>query len=137
MPAFDQCHDQVVRALQKEGWRLEKSPAKLSLPPRLIYVDLLMSRGNNGIQKRIALVEVKCFPDEDSTTRDLYTAIGQYLIYRAMITELDIGLDLYLSIPVQIYQTIFDKAVQRVVAESHIKLIIVDLVAERVEKWLH
>lgn len=137
MPAFDQCHEQVVRALQKEGWHLEKSPAKFLLPPRLIYVDLLMSHGNNGTRKRIALVEVKCFPDEDSTTRDLYTAIGQYLVYRAMITELEMGLDLYLSIPVHIYQSIFDKSVERVIAESSIKLVIINLADEEVVKWLH
>jgi hypothetical protein len=136
MPAFDQCHEQVIHALQKDGWKLEKSPAKLSLPPRLIYVDLLKSRGSNDTHKEIALVEVKCFPDEDNTTRDLYTAIGQYLVYRAMIMELEMALDLYLSIPSTIYQAIFDKPVERVMAESRIKLVIINLVDEEVVKWL-
>ena len=75
MPALDQCHDQVVRALQKDGWQLEKAPFKLYVHPRTAYVDVAMSRGVNGNRQHIMLVEVKCFPDPNNHSRELYTAI--------------------------------------------------------------
>ena len=31
MPAFDQCHEQVVRALQKDGWTLEARNGRIHL----------------------------------------------------------------------------------------------------------
>jgi len=136
MPAFDQCHDQVVRALQKDGWRIEDQPFRLILPPRVGYVDLRLSYGTNGTREQIILLEIKCFPDEDSTTRDLYTAIGQYLVYRAMIYELDLPYGLYLAVPQDIFAQIFDSSVMRVVNESKIKLVIVDLDMENVVQWI-
>lgn len=82
------------------------------------------------------LVEVKCFPDADSTTRDLYTSIGQYLVYRAMIEELELPYILYLAIPEEVFEVIFDQAVMRVVSESHFKLVLIDLGKEIVTKWI-
>jgi len=136
MPALDQCHEQVVSALQKAGWQLEKSPFKLFVNPRTAYVDLNLSRGVNGTRQQIMLVEVKCFPDESSHSRELYAAIGQYLIYRAMLLTMDIPYSLYLSVPIHIFQELFDDSVMRVVHESQIKIIVVDLENERVTQWI-
>jgi hypothetical protein len=79
---------------------------------------------------------VKCFPDEESTTRDLYTSIGQYLVYRAMINQLNLPDVLYLAVPETIFTAIFDQSVLRVIAESKINLMIVDLVTETVVQWI-
>ncbi|MBI5667494.1 MAG: hypothetical protein HZC41_05755 [Chloroflexi bacterium] len=136
MPAFDQCHDQVVRALQKEGWTLESSPHKLSLPPRVVYVDLQMSRRTNGTREHMMLVEVKCFPDEASTTHDLYSSIGQYLVYRAMIQELELPFSLYLAVPETIFELVFDQPIMRVIQESDIRIVVINLGREEVVKWI-
>jgi XisH protein len=29
MPAFDHCHEQVVRALQKDGWQVADAPFRI------------------------------------------------------------------------------------------------------------
>jgi hypothetical protein len=136
MPAFDACHDQVVRALEKEGWRVEIEPYRLALPPRVGYVDIRLSRGRNGRLEQLLLVEVKCFPDEDDTTRDLYISIGQYLIYRALIVELELPDALYLAVPSDIFSLIFDRSVMRVVNESKIRLVIVNLEMETIVEWI-
>jgi XisH protein len=136
MPAFDQCYDQVVRALQKDGWKLIQSPANIYTRYRTIYVDLEVSRGENGTQETVMLVEVKCFPDHNSTTRDLYISIGQYLVYRAMLVEIEQATDLYLSVPSDVFETIFDVAVMRVVEESQIKIVVIDLATEDITKWI-
>jgi hypothetical protein len=79
MPAFDHCHDQVVRALQKDGWRVVRSPYTIYLPYRYVFADLLVRRENNGNVDQIAIVEIKCFSSNTNTTTELYTAIGRIL----------------------------------------------------------
>lgn len=134
--ALDQCHPQVVRALEKDGWVIENEEYRLLLPSRVGYIDLRMSRGKNGHREQLMFVEVKCFPDEDSTTRDLYVSIGQYLVYRAMIDEIGLPDAIYLAVPEHIYEKVFDSAVTRVVSESKIKMIIVDIVTEAIVQWI-
>lgn len=136
MPAFDQCHDQVVRALQKDGWQLVQSPANIYTRYRAIYVDLEVSRGGNGSQEMALLVEVKCFPDKNSKTRDLYVSIGQYLVYRAMLVEIEQATELYLAVPADIFETVFDAAVMRVIEESRIKVLVIDLAMEAITRWI-
>jgi hypothetical protein len=58
MPALDQCHPQVVRALENDGWQVESSPYKLESGVRRSYVDLLLSRQVNGTREQAILVEV-------------------------------------------------------------------------------
>jgi hypothetical protein len=71
MPAFDQCHEQVVRALQKEGWNVEAEQVTLSLGKRRIFVDLRAVRGVNGNRQQIMLIEVKCFPSSTTVNEEL------------------------------------------------------------------
>jgi hypothetical protein len=134
--AFDVCHEQIVRALEKAGWRLESTPFKLAFEARTVYVDVQMSRGVDGSREQIVLVEVKCFPDEHSTTRDLYTAIGQYLVYRAMLMELGMPYVLYLAVPDNSFEVVFDAIVMRVIEETQIKIVVVNVNTEQVVRWI-
>ena len=135
MPSFDQCHNQVMRALQKDGWRVTEQQVPMKLGRRRVFIDLRATHGANGSRQELALIEVKCFPDPQNTSQDIYTAIGQYILYRAMLRELELDISLYLSIPEVIYNDVFDTIVQRAVAESQIKLVIVNLDKERVVRW--
>ena len=81
------------------------------------------------------LAEVKCFLDEDSTTHELYAAIGQYLVYRVMLDILNNEASLYLTVPKQIYDTVFDEVIRKLVKQHHIKLMIVNLDMEAIEEW--
>ena len=134
--ALDTCHEQIVRALEKAGWNVASSPFKLILPSRLVYIDLRMSRGMNGSRDQIVLVEVKCFPDQKSTTRDLYTSIGQYLVYRAMIVQSEFPYSLYLAVPEHIFSVVFDTAVMQVVNESSIRIVVINVQTETVAQWI-
>ena len=136
MPAFDQCHEQVVRALQKEGWRVTGQQIRLTTGKRNAFIDMRVAHGFNGNGRTILLVEVKCFPPDSDRNSELYSAIGQYLIYRAMLVENDEAMPLYLSIPAHEYGKLTDRAFSRVITESKIKLIIVDLEAERIIEWI-
>ena len=124
-----------MRALQKDGWRVTEQQVPMKLGRRRVFIDLRATHGANGSRQELALIEVKCFPDPQNTSQDIYTAIGQYILYRAMLRELELDISLYLSIPEVIYNDVFDTIVQRAVAESQIKLVIVNLDKERVVRW--
>jgi hypothetical protein len=136
MPAFDQCHEQVVSALQKDGWRIEDQQIKMSLGKRRVFVDLRAVREVNGDRQQIMLVEIKCFPEGENITQELYMAIGQYVVYRAMLTQLGLDLPLYLSIPETIFDSVFDVIIQTGMRDSRIKLVIVNLEQERIVRWI-
>ncbi len=135
MPSFDRCHDQVMRALEKDGWRITEQQVLMKVGRRRVFIDLLATHGANGSRQEIALVEVKCFSDPQNTSQEIYTAIGQYILYRAMLRELELDIPLYLSIPVTIFNAVFDAPVQRALNESQIKLIVVDLDEEQIVQW--
>jgi hypothetical protein len=134
--ALDRCHQQVVRALEKDGWMVAKKPTKLYSEDRQVFIDILAERGTNGSQEQIILSEVKCFPDRNDTTREIYIAFGQYLVYRAIIAELKRQIPLYLAVPEDAYQAIFDPVIQRVVNDNQVKLLVVDLEMEIITRWM-
>jgi hypothetical protein len=132
MPALDQCHEQVVRALEKEGWRVGKKPHAITVPDRHpLYIDLKARRGRSDI----VVVEVKCFADKPSQLNELYTAIGQYAVYRNLLRQKGSPLALYLAIPKSAYEGVFAQIAMPVIAEFAIKMIIIDLDREVVEQW--
>lgn len=68
-------------------------------------------------------------------THDLYTAIGQYLIYRALLRKTLNTMLLYLAIPLHAHEHIFDEAVLLVIHETAINLLIVNLDTEEIVQW--
>ena len=136
MPALDQCHEHVVHALTKAGWKVEPKPYQLLIERRGVFIDLEISGNFAGEREQILLVEVKCFPDRTSTTRDLYTAIGQYLVYRAMLELTGNSIPLYLSVPEDIFATLFDASITKAFEDNQIKLIVIDLASEVITQWI-
>ncbi|MBC7810644.1 MAG: fatty-acid oxidation protein subunit alpha [Burkholderiales bacterium] len=136
MPALDQCHHQVVRALQKAGWIITNQPYNVSALDRQVYVDVRAVQSVNGHREQILLLEVKCFLDKLSITTELYIAVGQYIFYRTMLKELNDDTPLYLSVPETAYVEFFDEIVRRIMRENRIKLLIVDLKTETIVRWI-
>jgi hypothetical protein len=135
MPAIDSCQPQVIHALEKDGWNVQQSPFHLADERRSIFVDALMIKGSNGARQQLLLTEIKCFSQMNSITHDLYGAIGQYLIYRALLQKTQNSIPLYLVVPLFAYEKIFDDAVMRVISETAINLIVVNLDMEEIVQW--
>lgn len=133
MPALDYCHAHVVHALQKDNWEVSPVSPIYSALERTVYIDVRATRSTNGVIQQRLLAEVKCFPTQ--TTRELYAAIGQYLIYRAILEEINMSTPLYLAVPSIAFYQLFDGIVQRVIRETLIKLVVVDLTTETIVKW--
>ena len=91
MPAIDVCHSQVVHALQKDGWTVDPQPFTIRVQRRRGFIDIIANQSINGTSQQILLAEVKCFQDQASWTNDLYAAIGQYIVYRTMLEQINIS----------------------------------------------
>ncbi len=132
MPPFDSCHPQVVHALEKAGWTVSPVPHAIRAPGR--RYPLLADQKAQRDEDKIIVVEVKCFVDDEVT--ELYTAIGQYMIYRNLLRQSPSNLPVYMAIPTDAYYGIFRDMAMGVINEAQIKLIVVDLDNEVIEQWL-
>lgn len=136
MPALDRCHPQVVRALEKAGWVVTAAPVTIATPLNTLFADVGAQQYLlDGVQA-IIVIEVKCFSSSDTTMHDLYVSIGQYLIYRSLLSQSEPTWSLYLAIPSHAYHDTFKEMAMMVITESKIKLIVVDLANEVIEQWL-
>ena len=107
-------------------------PHAIRIPGRRypLLADLRASRG----EAEIIIVEVKCFADDE--VAELYSAIGQYLVYRDLLKQSPTTPILYLAVPTHAYYGIFKDAGMNIVNEAKIRLIVVDIENEVIERWI-
>lgn len=136
MPAIDQCEPNVIRALEKLGWRVTHQPFPIRLSKdEGVYADLRL-RSLDG-QQSIIIVEVKCFSEKRSVLDEFYHAVGQYLVYREALQLRNLPVPLYLSVPRNIYDTFFRRRmVQAVLKNANIMIMVVDIELEEVIQWI-
>ena len=132
----DSCHPQIVRALQKAGWSIDREQVFVPTRTSRVFIDLRASYKNEDEVLQIIIAEVKCFADKDKRTTELYTSVGQYLFYRRLLAVAQMNYPLYLAVPLQAYQAVFDENVEAIVAENHVKMIIVDVEREEIVRWI-
>jgi hypothetical protein len=107
MPAKDLLHDCVKNALVKDGWKITDDPFRLKYKGRKLYVDLGAERilaAEKGSRK--IAVEIKSFVGH-SEMNDLENALGQFIFYRAILSENEPDRELFLAVPDEIFQSIF------------------------------
>jgi XisH protein len=86
--------------------------------------------------ERNIAVEIKEFRG-NSAIADLEQAIGQYILYRLLLNQVDLGRKVYLAIPERIFDTIFTEPVgELVIRELPLKLIIIDEEKAEVSQWI-
>jgi hypothetical protein len=134
MPAKDIYHDAVVRALRKEGWVILNEQYTLALDKRRLWIDI--RAGNENI-RRVILVEVKSFYQVASPVEAMASAIGKYLLYRAIMTIKGIQEELYLAIPKHAYDGIFSEKVgEALLNQVQVRLIVFDTAKEEISQWI-
>ncbi|MBI5667233.1 MAG: hypothetical protein HZC41_04425 [Chloroflexi bacterium] len=137
MPALDQCHQQIVHALQKDGWQVQEAPYILPVTrTRRLFIDIQAKREQQNGRQNIIVVEAKCFLNMETELNDLYTAIGQYLIYRSLLRQKGLMEELYLAVPFHAFSGVFQQLAMEVVNEIRVKMIVVDLDGEVIAEWL-
>ena len=137
MPAKDIYHDSVKHALIKDGWTITHDPLRISWGGRDLYVDLGAARllaAEKG-EQRIA-VEIKSFIG-DSIMADLEKAIGQYVLYRAVLAERDPHRMLYLAVPRDILRNVFAEPVGELLLKNNLAQVLgFDPQAEEIVGWI-
>lgn len=137
MPARDKVHDIVKNSLINDGWTITHDPYSMKLGSADLFVDL-------GAEKIIAAekgnakiaVEVKSFLGKSiiSETQD---AIGQFLMYKVVMSEFEANRVLYLAIEEEIFDNEFSDALKTLLLEKlSIKLLIFRASEEGIVKWL-
>lgn len=133
MPAKDKYHDTVVTALQKEGWHVEEEQYALFVGNRILWIDIYAT---NEQQERAILIEVKSFMSA-SQVEDLANAVGKYFIYRAILETYNRITKLYLSVPQDVFDAIFNEQLGLIVQEKlDISFALFDKELEIITQWI-
>ena len=137
MPKKDMFHDQVRRALEKDGWTITHDPMRFRWKGRTLWPDL-------GIEKVIAAergpekiaVEIKSFTNI-ALLVDFYEALGQYDIYKVALAELDKDREVILAVPQNAYELFFCTEFAKAVLEiKKIPIMVYNIENELVVKWI-
>ncbi|WP_293134292.1 element excision factor XisH family protein [Microcoleus sp. bin38.metabat.b11b12b14.051] len=137
MSAKDIYHNTVKRALQKDGWTITHDPFPLQIGRKRLSADLGAERlinAEKGTEKII--VEVKSFVGR-SDVKDLEQALGQYVLYRQVLNEMQIDRNLYLAISRSAFKSVFTIELGQVLLKNQIvKLIVFDKESEEILQWI-
>jgi hypothetical protein len=133
MPAKDKYHDQIISALQRDGWTIEAEHYHISIGTMGIFPDILASRGE---QQKI-LVEIKGFYDRYSFTAQFAEAVGKYLLYRDAIDLVGLQMPVYIAVPQSAWETLLQRQIaQRMILQYQIRLMIVNIDKEEITQWI-
>lgn len=139
MPARNIHHGAVVQALEADGWTITHDPLLISYGDRRLFVDLGAERLTIGAERgneRIA-VEVASFV-ADSPVRDLQEAIGQFVVYRALLSQLEPERSLFLGVPASVYDSVMSEPLgQLVAADVRLRVLVFDPHQQKVLQWIN
>lgn len=136
MPAHDRDHEAVRAALIADGWTITGDPLHLRYAGKDLYVDLAAERliaAERG-QRRIA-VEIKSFSGP-SELSDLHAAVGQFIVYREVLADLEPDRELYLAVPETVRAEVFEAGVGKMIFTRQIqRLVSYDPIRKELVKW--
>ena len=136
--AKDAIHDSIKNALLKDGWAITAEFLQIEYEELEIFADLVAERKPIVAEKneKKIIVEVKTFAGR-SFIRELQQALGQYDLYREIITLAGLDYELYLAVSSLIYEAFFlRKGTHEVVQRRQLKLLVVDVEREEVVEWI-
>ena len=141
LTARDISHHAVTAALIGDGWTITHDPYRITYGGSERYADLDAEHPHLDAvlaAERGALtiaVEITTFTGLSVLT-DFQQAIGQYLLYRSWMRQTDPQRWLYLAVDVDAATSVFSQELFQMVADdAHLRLIVIDLDAERIREW--
>jgi hypothetical protein len=136
VPAKDTYHNQVKRALIKDGWTITHDPLRLQWGVKDMYVDLGAEQllAAEKEHRKIA-VEIKSFVGL-SEMDDLENAVGQYVLYHDVLAKVEPERELYLAINEATYTDLFSEAIGILLLENkRVRLLVFDPDQEVIDLW--
>lgn len=137
MPALDQFHFPVRNALIKDGWTITDDPLQLIIGKRTLAVDLGAERTLLGAvrDKKLIAVEIKTFGGP-SPVADLQQAIGQFLMYKSILSEAEPNRKLYLAVSEEVRDSILQEELGQLMLREHIRqLFYFSVEREEIIEW--
>lgn len=135
--AKDFYHEQVKRALEKDGWEITDDPYILESGKIKYQVDLGAEKlfgATKGTEKIV--VEVKSFVGP-SDINEFHRAIGQYVDYLVVLDDVEPDRLLFLAIPDFVWEGFFqEKAIQKALQFISAKVLIYNPIEEKIERWI-
>ena len=137
MPAKDIYHDAVKQALIKDGWTITADPYPIKYAEVKLFADLAGEKNIAAIRdEKQIVIEIKSFLSR-SPMRDFETALGQYLIYKALLAIDHPKQQLYLAIGQKNYDDFFQQvAIKLILAKYQVSLLVIDLEQEEIITWI-
>jgi len=137
MPALDHYHAIVRNALLKDGWTITHDPLTLPVGKRTLAIDLGAERSLIGAERdtqRIA-VEIKTFGGA-SPVADLQQAVGQFVMYKSILSQAEPDRKLYLAVAEQARDSIFSEEVGVLVLREYIdRVFYFSVESEEIVEW--
>jgi len=137
MAQLDKIHNAVKNALVKDGWTITADPFRIEFEEYRLYADLSAERpiaAERGSEKIV--VEIKSFLSRSSVS-DFETALGQYSLYRRLLSQIAPEAKLFLAVSESTYTDFFVlKATQFIIEAEEISLFTVNLESEEIERWI-
>lgn len=137
MPAKNLYHDDVVAALIVDGWTITHDPLGMVVGTRRLFVDLAAEQTALGAERngeRVA-VEVQSFL-RTSHLDDFYRAVGQFVVYRAVLRRQDPNRTLFLAVPQSVYNGILSEPLGTLTAvDAGMKMVVFHPKRRRIIQW--
>lgn len=135
--AKDLFHNAVRNALEKDGWTITADPLRLVYEDEKFEPDLAAEKiliAERGIEK--IAVEIKSFIGQ-TFRQDFYEALGQFLHYHFVLSEVEPDRQLILAIPHTAYNTYFGKAyVGQLIQKHKIPLLVYHTKNIEIVQWI-
>lgn len=139
MPAKDKYHDEVVHALERDGWTITHDPLFIKAGGKEFFIDLgaerLVAAEKDGEQ---IAIEIKSFIHKSFLTA-FYEAIGKFISYREALEEEQPHRILFLAVPFEAYESDIEdeKIILKILRSQRAKLLIYNPDSKTIEKWIN
>ena len=136
MPAVEKIHQIVKNSLIKDGWTISKDPLILKYGERNLFIDLGAEKLLEAIKDELKIaVEIKSFLGP-SPVSEVQNALGQYLMYKAVIEEENIDRILVLALPSNFFNSFFKEPLGILMINTFKpNFMIIDLEKEEIIRW--
>lgn len=138
MPRKDAYHDIVKVALVKDGWQITDDPFLIDFRGTVLFADLGAEKTTGFRHRRSKIsIEIKVL-SEPARFAKFECAVGQYIVYRRLMTSLQLRRDIYLAISHNVFTNFFQKrpSVMEVVTGEQIYLMVFDPHKKEIVQWI-
>jgi hypothetical protein len=139
LPAGNSHHHAVIQALQADGWTIAHDPLLIPYGDRRRFIDRGAERPTIGAERgsERSAVEIASFV-ADSPVRDLQEAVGQFVVYRALLAQTEPERTLFLAVSTGVQDSVLSEPLgQLVAADVRLRVLVFDPHQQKEVRWIN